>query len=552
MPPVTMSETCLSWHGKAPSRDWLRWPWVKGDRGRDPPPPEDPLRAQLLSAGQMERHGRALARSHQLRVRSEPDRLLARLSDNQNVLDLACTKLTEAVQANRRLTPAGEWLLDNIYLIEEQISLARRHLPKGYSRELPQLDQGLSRGYPRVYDIVLHAISHSDGRIDAESLSRYVTAYQSVRPLRLGELWAIPIMLRLALIESLRRIAARLIQDRDHRNIADFWGDRLIEIADTSPKNLVLVIADMARSQPPATSSFVAELTRRLQGTSAALALPLTWIEQWLAETDQSIEQMVHAENQQQASAQVSISNSVGSLRFLAMLDWREFVESMSFVDRTLREDPAGTYGQMDFATRDHYRRVTELIARRSGLEETDVAARVLALARSHTADAGTVPLEAHVGYYLIDAGRPELEATLPLRGITPRIRTTARRLPLLAYTGPGALIVAVFTYSMLSHVQPAATLAWLGLVATLCVIAFSELAVALVNWCATLVVRPLALPRMDFAGGIPPEMRTMVVVPTLLSSVDGIRSLAEGLEVRFLPADRFPRRRRTGHSAGC
>lgn len=212
---------------------------------------EQPLLAQLLSAEQMERHGKALARSHKVSTRPQSDLLLGRLSDNQDVLDRACDILNAAAQAKRRLTPAGEWLLDNIYLIEEQISIARRHLPKNYSRELPKLTAGPAQGLPRVYDLALNAISHGDGRVDAESLSRFIAAYQTITPLNLGELWAIPIMLRFALIENLRRISARLIDDRTDRNAADLWADRLIKVAETDPKNLVLVIADMARSGPP-------------------------------------------------------------------------------------------------------------------------------------------------------------------------------------------------------------------------------------------------------------------------------------------------------------
>ena len=269
-----------------------------------------------------------------------PDLLLARLSSNDSLLLQACDLLTEAVSALRRITPAGEWLLDNYYLIEEQIRTAKRHLPKNYSRELPQLLEGPSTGLPRVYDIALEAISHGDGRVDTESLSRFVASYQSVAPLALGELWAIPIMLRLALIENLRRVAARVIVARIDRNLAHDWADRMTEAAENDPKNLVLVIADMARSDPPQTSSFVAELSRRLQGQSSALALPLTWIEQWLGESGQTIEQLVQLENQQQATDQVSISNSIGSLRYLSSMDWREFVETMSAVETALREDP--------------------------------------------------------------------------------------------------------------------------------------------------------------------------------------------------------------------
>ncbi len=525
----------------------LRW-WRRFRRtlaGRFPapepagelPPRARPLRAQLFSAEHMERHGRQLARNHRISTKSHADRLLDRLSDNQQVLDRACCLLTEAVQANRRLTPAGEWLLDNIYLIEEQIAIARRHLPRGYSRELPRLLQGPSAGLPRVYDIALNAISHGDGRVDAESLSRFIAAYQSVTPLKLGELWAIPIMLRLALIENLRRVGARLVADRRNQDLADQWADQLTEVAESDPKSLVLVIADMARSHPPVASAFVAEFARRLQGQGAALALPLRWVEQWLADSDQTIEQMVQIENQQQAAEQVSISSSIGSMRFLAMMDWREFVETMSVVDRTLREDPGGTYGRMDFATRDRYRHITEQIARRGGLAEIDVAEKALQLARDRAATTAVDDIAAHVGYYLIDDGRRALEQALALRlGITAKVRSTARRIPLLAYTLPIALIVVFFTQGLILAAQPVARgygLLWL--VGALCVIAFSELGVAVVNWAATLLATPRALPRLDYSKGIPASARTLVVVPTMFGSVPALQGLIEALEVRFL-----------------
>ena len=185
--------------------------------------------------------------------------------------------------------------------------------------------------------------------MDPESLSRFVAAYQSVTALKLGELWAIPIMLRLALIENLRRVAVRIAAGRIERNLADAWADQMMETAETDPKSLILVIADMARSNPPMVSAFVAELARRLQGRGPALALPLTWIEQRLAESGLTIEQLVQSENQQQAADQVSISNSIGSLRVLGAMDWREFVETMSVVEQTLREDPGGGLRQHGF-----------------------------------------------------------------------------------------------------------------------------------------------------------------------------------------------------------
>ncbi|MFC3660831.1 GH36-type glycosyl hydrolase domain-containing protein [Luteimonas notoginsengisoli] len=500
-------------------------------------PRELPLRAQLFSAEQMERHGRVLAQAHRLSDRRSTDLLLARLSANEAVIERASRLLGEAAHAKRRLTPAGDWLLDNLYLIEEQVRIARRHLPKGYSRELPRLEGGPSDQLPRVYDIALNAISHGDGRVDVESLGRFIAAYQSVTPLTLGELWAIPIMLRLALIENLRRVSAQVIAGRIDRDLADLWGDRFAEMAESDPKSVVLVIADMARAQPPPSSAFVAEIVRRLQGQGAALALPLTWIEQWLADHEQGIATLVHAENRQQAADQVSISNSIGSLRLLSMTDWREFVEAMSVVEATLRDDPDGTYPQMDFATRDRYRHVVERIARRGRREEPEVARAALGLAREAAVEPDGSAIGAHVGWYLVDDGLPRLERALGLRrGPLASIRSGTGRIPLLAYILPMAAVVALFTTGL---VQDASAIlderGLLVLVGVLAVIAFSELGVVLVNWFATLLAIPRALPRMDFSTGIPPDARALVVVPSMIGDADSVHALADALEVRFL-----------------
>ncbi|HTF14133.1 MAG TPA: hypothetical protein VK643_05655 [Burkholderiales bacterium] len=507
---------------------------------------EPPLRAELFSADQMEQHGKTLAGSHRLSAQRAPDQLLARLAENEHVLLEACNLLTAAVKANRRISPAGEWLLDNFYLIEEQIRTAKRHFPKGYSRELPRLAHGPSAGLPRVYDIALEAISHGDGRLDPESLSRFIAAYQKISALKLGELWGIPIMLRLALIENLRRVGARVAASTLDRDRADSWADQMMEIAEKDPKSLILVIADMARSNPPMVSSFVAELARRLQGQSPALALPLTWIEQWLSESGLTIEQLVQSETQKQASGQVSISNSIGSLRFLGAMDWREFVETMSGVERKLREDPGGVYGKMDFATRDRYRHAVEKTAKASRLSEGEVARKAIQLAHESAARAlaeggaqggAGGDRTSHVGYFLIDKGLPQLKRAAEMRlSIAEGVRRAACRFPLFLYLGAIALLTLIFAGALLEEAHAGGLRDWvLTLTAMLVVLCTSHLAIALVNWVATLLATPRPLPRLDFSKGIPPDCRTLVVVPALLAGAEDVEALIEALEVRFL-----------------
>ena len=434
-----------------------------GGLGRRYAGDEPPLRSELFSADQMEQHGKTLAGSHQLSPGGPQGRLLKRLAENKAVLIGVRHLLTEAVKANRRITPAGEWLLDNFYLIEEQIRTAKRHLPKGYSRELPRLLTGPSAGLPRVYDLALETISHGDGRVDPEGLSSFIAAYQTVTALKLGELWAIPIMLRLALIENLRRVAVRIATDRTDRNLADYWADQLTEIAEQDPKSLILVIADMARSDPPMVSSFVAELTRRLQGQGPDLAMSLTWIEQRLAECGWTSKELIQSENQQQAADQVSMSNSIGSLRFLGAMDWRTFVETLSEVEQNLREDTGGVYGKMDFPTRDRYRHVVEKIAKSSRHSESEVARQAIQLAREGATRKGDGDRTAHVGFYLIDKGLAQLERTLELRRSPfAALRRVSRRFPLLLYVGTIMLVTAFITGSFLAKAQADRLSVWL------------------------------------------------------------------------------------------
>ncbi|MDP4150938.1 MAG: glucoamylase family protein [Bacteroidota bacterium] len=485
----------------------------------------------------MAQYGKALAGRHKIISVRAPNQLLKRLANNEEVLLEVHDVLTEAVRENHRIIPAGEWLLDNFYLIQEQIRTGKKHLPKGYSEDLPQLTNGSSAGLPRVYDIAVEIVSHSDGRVDLQGLSHFITAYQSVTSLKLGELWAIPIMLRLALIENLRRLAAQISIDRINQNLADYWAGQMVETAEKDPKSLILVIADMARSSPPMVSSFVAELTRMLQGKGPALALPLTWIEQRLSETGQTGNELVQADLQKQAADQVSMSNSIGSLRFLGTTDWQDFVEATSIVEEVLQEDPAAVYPGMDFTTRDHYRHIVEKIARHSSKTEEEVARIALRLSKEAVLRNGEVHPDSHIGTYLVGKGRRDLEKAagmkLPMADL---LEKTVRRWPLLTYLSSIAGLTLFVGIGLYLRTKDRGVEGWLlvavGVLAVLCA---SQMAVVLTNWMITLFIKPKMLPRMDFSNGIPPECRTLVIVPTIFSSESELDNLLEDLEVRHL-----------------
>jgi cyclic beta-1,2-glucan synthetase len=465
------------------------------------------------------------------------DLLLPRLAENEAILLQVNELLTEAVASNLRVAPASVWLLDNFYKIEEQIRIAKRHLPKGYSKELPHMLRGPLAGYPRIYDIAKELILHTDGRVDAESLKRFVNAYQTITVLNLGELWAVAIMLRLALIENLRRISLRIAKARIDRNLAGYWADQVILTAETEPKSMIVVVADLARSGPPMSCAFVAEFARRLKGQSHALTVPLIWIEECLAEKGKTIDQMVQEDLQQEASDKVSIGNNIGSFRFLESMDWRTFVEGASVVEKALHMDPIGTYSQMDFATRDRYRHTVEKIARHSLLSEEQVALKAIKLAQESFEAWGSEDRSAHVGFYLIDKGLAELERAAGMsRSLMELLGRTINQSPLLGYLGMIMLVTALLAATILGQAYELGSSGWILVLASIfLLICISSPAVGLANWLATLLVSPHALPRMDFSLGIPRELRTIVVVPSVLTNSEKVKDLLEGLEVRYL-----------------
>jgi len=499
-------------------------------------PERPPMRSEIFTKEKLAQHAVTLARRHVLTYQHASEKLLKRLADNEHILLEVYTLVSDTLKQNKPIAPAAEWLLDNFYLIEEQIYTGKKHLPKNYSKQLPWLSRGASAGLPRVYDMAVELISHSDGHIDITMLKGFVSAYQTVSYIKLGELWAIPIMLRLALIENLRRLAILIAEEINNKYLANKWADEMIEVVEKDPKNLVLVLADMARSDPPMVSTFVAEFVRKLQEKGSLLSLPLNWIEQRLSEMALTSNELIRLDNRNQAATQVSVSNSISSLRFLNVTNWREFVEDTSMVEATLRRDINGIYQQMDFYTRDQYRHAVEKIAKTSVTEETKIAEMAIDAARqSHAANKD--PRRSHVGYYLIDKGFGVIVKNANAKtAVLEKCGQLVRRFPLFMYLG-GICLLSFLPCWLLIPVAATQAISkeMLLLTSLISFIATTRLSVALMNWLSTILIKPRLLPRMDYSKGVPSSAKSLVVIPTLVNDLPAIDQLVEGLEVRYL-----------------
>ncbi|MBN1523218.1 MAG: cyclic beta 1-2 glucan synthetase [Spirochaetales bacterium] len=496
--------------------------------------PGYPPLADLFSIEQLEKHGQFLARLHELELRPGTDKLLERLTYNEKKLIEVCDSLDAGEYSRQSMSSAEIWLLDNFYLIKEQIKVARNHFPKQYSRKLPRLASGPLAGFPRIFDIISELIAHVDGRVDEGTLRAIISSYQDITSLTTGELWAIPIMLRLALIDNIRGIAGRVDANRRDYDCAAFWAQRMITKAAEDPKNIVLDLADMVREKIFLSPAFVTEFEKRLQNQHPASTLPLAWIEQRLAEMGETTERLISQDNQHQAVDQISISNSITGLRILQAISWKDFVEDMSRVNKILCKDPAGVYPNMDFATRDMYRHVIEKIASQSRREEGFVAETAIALAKEKGAPHQRL---AHVGCYLIGRERKVLEKTVRARRrMKDRLGTLGGRVPLFFYIAPAVVLTFGIAAVLLCLTYfKGRSLELTGLLSILCLLVSSHPAIALVNWAAGFFIAPRLLPRMNFRERIPDESTTLVTVPAMLSSEAVIRQLLNRLEICYL-----------------
>jgi cyclic beta-1,2-glucan synthetase len=495
---------------------------------RAPPLADKPLRDELLSIERLEERARALAARFTLdpNPRRTSRNVLPRFDDNARVLREAYLSMADDVHRGEFVTPAAEWLLDNFHLVASEVLDVRRNLPPGYYRELPKLALRELAGDARVYALAVELIRHSDSRLDRQQLVRFMNSYQAVAPLTIGELWAWPSMLKLALIENLRRLAEETLEAREAVRAADAYVARIDGAGEGT----------LPSFPRPFHTAFIVQLLQRLREYGPRLSTVRAAVDTHLTAQQMTSEDAIRSEHQRQAAAQVSVANAITSLRLCSTLDWSQYFEAVSLIEQVLQRDPAGAYSGMDFLSRDRYRQAVEELSEPTGEAQMRVAMRAVESARQ-AAESGQAAGAAHVGHHLIGKGRPDLELDIAYR---PRLGRRARRFLFAHATAVYLGLIGLVTALLLSlgiaylHGQGASPWVSAGAVLPLSLLA-SEVAIAFVQRLAARWAPPRRLPRLEFPAGIPDNAQTIVVVPTLLTSVPTVTGLIEHIEVLAL-----------------
>jgi cyclic beta-1,2-glucan synthetase len=507
----------------------------------------EPVRAELFGLDRLEAHARQLAARTRVAPVTPGRPLLRRFLKNRRALLLAHHEISTAYRRGETFGADADWLLDNFHIVSEALHEIRIDLPGGYYRLLPKVNGGPLDGLPRVYAVGLELVAHCDSCLDEGQITRFVDAFQSITPLTIGELWAIPIMLRLVVVDNLRRLAAQIVRARADREKARLWAGRCLTALCGGRGAAAPPFRD---GRPVWSDSFIVQLLDCMREHDVASGAE--WLEQHLGACGLTTHAVLRRERQRQAANQVSIGNCVTTLRLLSALDWPAFFERTSRVEAVLRQDPAGVYARQDFPTRDRYRREVERLSRGSGWDEIDAAQQAVALAARRGAPSsphsprgrgvggeGAAPRN-HVGYYLIDRGRPELERLLRYR---PKLGDAVQALvlahPQLVYFGGIAVVTALALGAVASYAAWQAAgpggVALAGLAVLLALAPASDIAVSLVGHWVRALLAPRVLPKMHFKEGIPADCAAFVVMPTLLARPEHATSLLERLEVHYL-----------------
>lgn len=466
-----------------------------------------------------------------------------RYNDNVKTIQAAYAACLSLADQDHPSLSVNDWLVDNYYVVLEQIRDVRDHLPPSFYRELPKLEGGR----PRIHALAYELTAHSDSALDEDLLVRFIDQFQTNAELTIGELWAFPVMLRLVLIENLAQIAGQIQEElksaSDANVLHSIWkSERRIQLFHPSSLRsaaTLIALHDKLRNAESPNDGGLTAFKRNLHS--------LGW----------DLVELRRLEQHRLASNQVTIGNIITSMRLLTGLDWVVFFEQTNRTERILRRDPAKVYARMDLASRNRCRTAVEQLAKRSGKTESEIAEIVLKTADENSIAPATVTVAAsasktstevqasaefaavkkHVGYWLIDDGRLDTEAAIHYRPtVGERFKRIVGCRPNLVYFG-GLLLLNAILIAAFAAVCFVTGVAWLPLVlfTLLAIVPITDVAVLILNTMITRIATVRLLPKLDYSDGIDPQFPTFIVVPSMLTSHREAKALLARLENHYL-----------------
>lgn len=470
---------------------------------------------------------------------------LPRLNSNYNYICTVFTSLQKDVEDNIDVPPAAEWLLDNFYIIEEQVETLRKEIVKQEYLRLPVLSTGPLKGTARIFAITSEFLPHVYGRIQEDILCEYIDKYQQQTVLFEREIAVLPIALRLALVEKIRRQCEDIQEKQMVWKKAKKAVDTYISFEMPPNHYFSKLLNDTTRADYQADPAMVERLLYGLRRSGQGHIAAAQDIEEFLLRSGGTTMDTTQKEYDSQAMASLAMGNSVRNLQEVASYNWQDMLEKLSFTHAILLNDPDGTYPMMDGNTRSWYRQQTVNLATANRCSELHVARQAVLLAEQACGDTGisskntSQQRACHVGYYLIDDGLSALRLKTTSDNQNKEHKNyfgTSKRLRLYLFSIGFATLLFALSAALYSTtgLKQYSFLAFL-ITGVLLLIPASEIAIQITNRVVHRVIKPVRLPRMEFAKGIPEKDSTIVAVPAIIPSKAAAKKLLTSLEQHYL-----------------
>lgn len=431
----------------------------------------------------------------------------------------------------RDVVPAAEWLMDNFYLIEKEYKDIKHNLPDYCYKKLPAVTKGLFKGYSRIYHIAMEIVSHTDGKIDEKTIMSFIESYQKQTVLTNAELWALPNMLRIALLQNIGSVTNKIVTAQKEKSRADKIGDRLIAAVNSGKVDdeLKSIIDEKLKF----TAHFAGRLLKDLRDNGIEDEKIYNWIENELAAIESNSEKIIIVEHQKEIRFQLTMGNCINSIREVEALNWSSAFEKLSYMEEILKQDPSGIYGKMDFESRDYYRHNVEEMAKHMKLPESYLA-KLCVQCALEASEKSKNEYEKHVGYYIIDNGVSCINKKIRQGAlISPFKKHGAAIYILVNIIGTMGLVAFIIARSLADDTN---FVLWRYIVSGIAIIIpCSEIINSILNWSVNHLAAPKFIPKMELADGISSDSKSIVVIPAILSDEKTVHDLVNKLEIYYL-----------------
>ncbi|PJI07746.1 MULTISPECIES: GH36-type glycosyl hydrolase domain-containing protein [Clostridium] len=435
------------------------------------------------------------------------------------------------IRNKREIPAASEWLLDNLYLIEKEYKDIKHNMSGICYRNMPVISKGAFKGLPRVYYLGTKIINKLDGRINEGALVSYIGEYEKRAVLTSAELWALPTMFRMAVIQNISKITESIVFSQIEKSKADKYGDDIINSENISFKKVKRAL----KSEKILTSHFVERFLKILRDSGVDNKEIYDYIDTRLEMQETTSNEMIILEHQRQAKFQVSMGNSINAIREIEALNWKECFERLSSVESILRKDPSGIYNHMDFLSKDYYRHNIERISNGMNLPESYVSKMAVKCAEEYSGKG----IRKHVGYYIVDCGIEELKDKIGLRKrVNKLLWKILNENKVGFYIGVnviGTIMLDVFLLYLIFRGRNYSNLPQYVIGFFVILIPCSEIVNSIVNWSVNNLTIPKFVPKIDLSKGIPDEARTVVVIPAILNNEKEVKKLISDMEIYYL-----------------